>query len=58
MRHMQFWSQPGKDFICLEPFYGPSNTINTDRRLDVPEGGVAELWMRIELVLSVESPGR
>lgn len=49
MRHMQFWSQPGNDFICLEPFYGPSNTINTDRRLEVPAKGVSELWMRIEL---------
>jgi galactose mutarotase-like enzyme len=58
MKHMQFWSQPGKDFICLEPFYGPSNTINTDRRLDVPAGGVSELWMRIELVASVEPAGR
>lgn len=36
MRHLQFWSQPGRDFICLEPFYGPNDTVNTDRRLDVP----------------------
>jgi galactose mutarotase-like enzyme len=58
MRHMQFWSQPGKDFICLEPFYGPANTINTDRRLDVPAGGARELWMRIELEPSAPSAGR
>jgi galactose mutarotase-like enzyme len=49
MRHMQFWSLPGKDFVCLEPFYGPTNTINTDRRVDVPAGLSEELWMRIEL---------
>lgn len=49
MRHMQFWSQPGKDFICLEPFWGPNNTVNTERRLDVPAGQARELWMRIEL---------
>jgi galactose mutarotase-like enzyme len=49
MRHMQFWSQPGRDFICLEPFWGPSNTINTERRLDVPPGQARDLWMRIEL---------
>jgi galactose mutarotase-like enzyme len=49
MRHMQFWSQPGKDFICLEPFWGPANTINTDARLDVAPAAVSELWMRIEL---------
>lgn len=50
MRHFQFWSQPGRNFICLEPFYGPPNTINTDRRLEVPPGQSRCLWMRIELL--------
>jgi galactose mutarotase-like enzyme len=58
MRHMQFWSQPGKDFICLEPFYGPANTINTDARLDVPVGAFRELWMRLELGRSAPSAGQ
>jgi galactose mutarotase-like enzyme len=49
MRHMQFWSQPGKDFICLEPFTGPNNTVNTDKRVDVPPGEARNFWMRIEL---------
>ncbi|HZV02499.1 MAG TPA: hypothetical protein VFF73_37680 [Planctomycetota bacterium] len=49
MRHMQFWSQPGKDFVCLEPFWGPNDTVNTERRLDVPPGQARDLWMRIEL---------
>ena len=49
MRHMQFWSQPGRDFICLEPFWGKANTINTERRLEVPPGQAREVWMRIEL---------
>ncbi len=49
MRHMQFWSQPGRDFICLEPFFGPNNTVNTDQRLDVAPGGARDFWMRIEL---------
>jgi galactose mutarotase-like enzyme len=49
MKHMQFWSLPGKDFVCLEPFYGPNNTINTEARLDVPVGHSEELWVRIEL---------
>jgi len=48
MRHMQFWSQPGRDFVCLEPFYGPNNTVNTDRRMDVPPGQARDFWMRIE----------
>lgn len=49
MRHLQFWSQPGKDFICMEPFYGPTNTINTPERLEIPPRGARLLWMRIEL---------
>jgi galactose mutarotase-like enzyme len=57
MRHMQFWSLPGKDFICLEPFFGAANTINTGRRLDVPPGEVRELWMRIELDTAVRPSG-
>lgn len=50
MRHLQLWSLPGKDFVCLEPFLGPANAINTERRLDVPPGEARDLWMRIELV--------
>jgi galactose mutarotase-like enzyme len=49
MRHLQFWSQPGKDFICLEPFYGPNNTVNTERRCDIPAGQARDFWMRIEV---------
>ena len=48
MRHMQFWSQPGKDFICLEPFYGPNNTVNTEKRCDIPPGQARCFWMRLE----------
>jgi galactose mutarotase-like enzyme len=49
MRHLQFWSQPGKDFICIEPFTGPNNTINTGRRIDIPPGQARTFWMKIEL---------
>jgi galactose mutarotase-like enzyme len=49
MRHMQFWSQPGKDFICLEPFTGPNNTVNTDRRVDIAPGTAHTFFMRIEV---------
>lgn len=48
MRHLQLWSQPGRDFVCLEPFFGPNNTVNTDRRMDVPPGQARDFWMRIE----------
>jgi galactose mutarotase-like enzyme len=49
MRHLQLWSQPGKDFVCLEPFCGPADVVNTDRRFDVPPGEGRHFWMRIEL---------
>jgi galactose mutarotase-like enzyme len=49
MRHLQFWSQPGKDFICLEPFHGPANTVNTPARAEIPAGQARAWWMRIEL---------
>ena len=48
MRHLQFWSQPGRDFVCLEPFYGPNNTVNTDRRMEIAPGEARDFWMRIE----------
>jgi galactose mutarotase-like enzyme len=48
MRHLQFWSQPGKDFVCLEPFYGPNDTVNTERRHEVPPGQARDFWMRLE----------
>ena len=49
LRHLQFWSQPGKDFVCLEPFRGPNDTVNTERRLEVAPGQACDLWLRIEL---------
>jgi len=50
MRHLQFWSEPGKDFICIEPFQGPPNTINTPQRCDIPPGRAHCFWMRIEVL--------
>ena len=29
LRHLQCWSLPGRDFICVEPWDGPPNVINT-----------------------------
>lgn len=49
LRHLQVWALPGKDFVCVEPFLGPANAINTERRLVVPPGEARDLWMRIEL---------
>jgi galactose mutarotase-like enzyme len=49
MRHLQFWSQPCKDFICIEPFRGPNNTVNTPKRIEIPAGEARTFWMRIEV---------
>jgi galactose mutarotase-like enzyme len=49
MRFLQCWGLPGRDFICLEPFLGPNNTINTPARLEVKPGATHVLWMRAEL---------
>ena len=49
LRHLQFWSQPDKPFVCLEPFYGPAGTINTDQRGWVPAGQARTFWMRIRV---------
>lgn len=50
LRFLQCWGLPGRDFICLEPFLGPNNTINTPARLDVAPGRVRTLWMRVALL--------
>jgi len=50
MRHLQFWSLAGKDFVCIEPFTGPNNTINTNQRIDIPPGEARTFWMRIEII--------
>jgi galactose mutarotase-like enzyme len=49
MRFLQCWGLPGRDFICLEPFVGPNNAINTPQRLDVAPGARRALFMRIEV---------
>lgn len=47
MRHLLVWTLPGRDFVCVEPFFGPANTINTPGRALVPPRGRLELWMQI-----------
>lgn len=47
MRHLQLWTLPGKPFVCIEPFHGPPNTINTPRALMVAPGESTVLWMEI-----------
>lgn len=49
LRHLQFWSQPGKPFICIEPFFGPAGTINTEHRGWIPAGEARTYWMRVRV---------
>lgn len=48
MRFLQCWGLPGKDFICLEPFFGPNNTINKTPFVIAPLCAHT-FWMRVEL---------
>ncbi len=50
MRHLQFWSQPGKPFVCLEPFFGPAGTVNGERADVLAAGRCRAYWTRIELL--------
>lgn len=47
MRFLQFWSQPQKDFICIEPFLGPPNAINGPAGDRLLPGAVHEYRMTI-----------
>ncbi len=49
MHHVQVWSLPGRDFVCIEPFHGPPNTINSINALKIPAGETMRLWMEIRL---------
>jgi galactose mutarotase-like enzyme len=55
LRFLQCWGLPGRDFICLEPFLGPNDTINTPARLEVAPGQSHTLWMSI-VILRREAP--
>lgn len=51
MRHLHFWSLPGADFICLEPFTGPLEAINHPlQRVEIAPGQTETFWMRIEVL--------
>ena len=45
---LEIWTPPQKNFVCIEPWVGPSNTINTGARVSVPPGGLLRFWMSIE----------
>ncbi len=40
------WTQPGKDFVCVEPWTSPGNALNTNEGLIVVEKGETKnLWV-------------
>jgi galactose mutarotase-like enzyme len=49
LRHLQAWSLPGKPFVCLEPFAGPANHINTKARDEIEAGGERHYTVRLTL---------
>jgi len=48
LRTLEVWTLAGKPFVCVEPWVGPSNVINTTERVSVPPGGREHMWMAIE----------
>jgi galactose mutarotase-like enzyme len=46
--HWVVWTLRGRDFVCLEPWTCPGNTLNTGDRLIVLQPGEARaLWLRL-----------
>lgn len=41
------WTQPGRDFVCVEPWTRPSDAVNRGEALLVPPGGVYETRLTI-----------
>lgn len=48
-RHFQIWSLTGRDFVCLEPFWGAPNSINEGGAVVVQPGDGVSFWFRIEI---------
>jgi galactose mutarotase-like enzyme len=49
LKTLEIWTPPDRDLVCVEPWVGPSNTINTASRVAVPAGATERFWMAIEL---------
>ncbi len=50
LRHIQFWSQRDADFVCIEPWAGPNNAINTPAKIVAEPGKALLTWFRIEVM--------
>jgi galactose mutarotase-like enzyme len=49
LRTLEVWTPPDRELICVEPWVGPSNTINTSDSLRLAPGGTARFSMAVEL---------
>lgn len=49
MRHLQIWSPVDEPFVCIEPFTGPPDFINTPATPRVPPRQTMEFFLRIVL---------
>jgi galactose mutarotase-like enzyme len=49
LKTIEVWTPPAGDFVCVEPWVGPTNTINTPDRVTVPPGRRVDFWMAIEI---------
>ena len=49
VKTLEVWTLPDRPFVCVEPWVGPTNVINTSDRIDVAPGSRVTLSMGIEL---------
>lgn len=48
LRTLEVWTPPEQPLVCVEPWVGPSNTINTPDAVTLAPGTTMHFWMRIE----------
>ena len=45
-----FWTVKGKDYVCLEPWSAPRNSLNTGEKLThLPPGSTMEAWVEMKV---------
>ena len=50
LKTLEVWTPPEQPLVCVEPWVGPSNTINTPNRVTLAPGDRTTFWMSIEHV--------
>ncbi len=49
LKTLEVWTPAVGEFVCVEPWVGPSNTINMPDAVSVPPGGRVRFWMTLEI---------